>query len=268
MTELTPTAESRLNAYVHELRRVLSGSPSVDPADVERDVRDHIDAALVGQAAPIDDSALNHVLQTLGSPAQWLLESARPARRPIISYSAIKQSAVQFARHLAGGAESYRLAYLSLLVFAAGWGLTLLAQHPGPLVVAMPVSFIFSRAALSLFSADEIRIGQKWLLYPILVVVYSLPLLVIVGAPIAIGIRVRVTGSTLGEAIVAVCGWSGAAWLCTGVVAALFPGIVRNVFHPFATRFSRRSGFKLATIGLVLLIAGAVTFFTLPKWRG
>jgi len=74
MTELTPTAESRLNAYLHELHRVLSGSPSVDPADVERDVRDHIDAALVGQAAPIDDSALNHVLQTLGSPAQWLLE--------------------------------------------------------------------------------------------------------------------------------------------------------------------------------------------------
>jgi hypothetical protein len=85
MTELTPTAESRLNAYLRELRRVLSGSPSVDPADVERDVRDHIDAALVGQAAPIDDSALNHVLQTLGSPAQWLLESARPARRPMIS---------------------------------------------------------------------------------------------------------------------------------------------------------------------------------------
>ena len=78
MTELTPTAESRLNAYFHELRRVLSGSPSVDPADVERDVRDHIDAALVGQAAPIDDSALNHVLQMLGSPAEWLSESSRP----------------------------------------------------------------------------------------------------------------------------------------------------------------------------------------------
>jgi hypothetical protein len=266
MTELTPTAESRLNAYLHELRHVLSGSPSVDPADVERDVRDHIDAALVGQAAPIDDSALNHVLQTLGSPAQWLLESTRPARRPRISYSAIKQSAVEFARRLAGGPESYRLAYLSLLVFAAGWGLTLLAQHPGPLVVAMPVSFILSRAALSLFSADEIRIGQKWLLYPILAVVYSLPLLMIVSAPIAIGIhRVRVTGSTLGEAVVAVCGWSGAAWLCTGVVAALFPGIVRNVFHPFATRFSRRSGLKLATIGLLLLLAGALAFFTLPR---
>jgi len=154
---------------------------------------------------------------------------------------------------------------LSLLVFAAGWGLTLLAQHPGPLVVAMPVSFIFSRAALSLFSADEIKIGQKWLLYPILAVVYSLPLLVIVCAPIAIGIyRVRVTASTPGEAVVVVCGWSCAAWLCTGVVAALFPGIVRNVFHPFATRFSRRSGLKLATAGsAVSLVAGALAFFTL-----
>ena len=54
MIELTPSAETHLNDYFHELRRVLSGSPSVDPADVERDVRDHIDAALVGSSAPVE----------------------------------------------------------------------------------------------------------------------------------------------------------------------------------------------------------------------
>jgi len=269
MTELTPTAESRLNAYLHELRRVLSDSPSVDPAEVERDVRDHIEAALVGQVAPVDDSALDKVLQTLGAPSQWLSESAQPGRRPLISMPAIKQSALQALRHLVGGPESYRLPYLSLLVFAVGWTLALLAHDAGPLLVAMPVSFILSRAALSLFTAERLSVGQKWLLYPVLAVADCALLVVILIAPIVIGIdvwertyhRARPAGAW-GDVGATICGWAGATWLCVGILFTLFPAVVRSVFHPFATQFSRRSGLKLATVGLLLLLlAGATGFF-------
>ncbi len=272
MTELTPTAESRLNAYLHELRRVLSGSPSVDPADVERDVRDHIDAALVGQAPPIDDSALNHVLQTLGSPGQWLpeTEAARAPAAPAFSLSAMKQRGVRYLRRLAGGPESFRLAHWSLIVFAVGWALTLLSHHPGPLCVAVPVSFLLSRAALSLFTVEEQNGGQKWLLYPVLAVAYLLLLLVLVVAPIVVGVaawehrihQTRPQSLTQAEVVVAVSACSGGTWLMLGVVTALFPAAVRNVFHPFAPWYSRRSGLRLAMVGLaVLFIVGAYLWF-------
>jgi hypothetical protein len=269
MTELTPTAENRLNGYLNELRRVLSESPSVDPAEVERDVRDHIEAALVGQAAPVEDSALDKVLQTLGAPSQWLSESAQPVRRPLISVPAIKQIAFEFVRRLVGGPESYRLSYLSLLVFAVGWTLALLAHDAGPLLVAMPVSFILSRAALSLFTAERLSVGQKWLLYPVLAVADCALLVLILIAPIVIAVdvwerpyfRARPAGAWGGLGAT-ICGWAGATWLCVGILCTLFPAVVRNVFHPFARQFSRRSGLKLATVGLVLLlIAGATGFF-------
>jgi hypothetical protein len=270
MTELTPTAESRLNAYLHELRRVLSGSSSIDPADVERDVRDHIDAALVGEPQPIGDSALNKVLQTLGAPSQWLAESSRPARPPVMNFAVLKQSVAAYVRHLSGGPESYRLAHLSVLIFVAGWALALLARHPGPLLVTMPVSFIFSRAALSLFGVERLSIGQKWLLYPILVVTYGFVILVVVLAPIVTAINVVERPAHRGPHVVtwveialAICLWSSATLLCVGMVTTVFPGAVRNVFHPLATWFSRRSGLKLLYAGLFgLLILGVLSFLS------
>ena len=75
MIELTPSAQNRLDDYLNEMRRVLTGSPSVDLADVERDIRDHIDAALAGQVAPVEALVLDNVLQSLGKPSQWLPEA-------------------------------------------------------------------------------------------------------------------------------------------------------------------------------------------------
>jgi hypothetical protein len=256
MTELTPTAESRLNAYLNELRRVLSGSPTVDPADVERDVRDHIDAALVGEAQPVGDSALNKVLQTLGSPSQWLSESSRPARGPVLSLTVIRGSIAAFCGRLAGGPESYRLAYLSFLVFVAGCTLAFLAERPGPLVIAMPVSFIFARAALSLFTPERLSGGQKWLLYPVLAITYVGILGAILIYPIGFGTyRARYSDLTGAQIAADFSGCIGAAFFLLGLVSTLFPAAVRNVFHPFTARFSRRTGLKLASAGLIVLLA-------------
>jgi hypothetical protein len=178
MIELTPTAQTRLNDYLNELRRVLSGSASVDPTDVERDVRDHIDAALTGQAAPVEANALDDVLRTLGAPAQWLPErESGPLPISLSEWiSALKQSVLQVEQRLAGGPESYRLAYLSLFALAGGMCLFSAAgQLREPLlipVVAALVSFVLARAALSLFGAERTTTAQKWLLYPSLVAVY------------------------------------------------------------------------------------------------
>jgi len=344
MIELTPTAQTRLNDYLNELRHVLSGSPSVDPTDVERDVRDHIDAALTGHAAPVEANALDDVLRTLGAPAQWLPErESGPLPISLSDWiSALKQSVLHVEQRLAGGPESYRLAYLSLFVLAGGMFLFSAAgQLREPLlipVVAMLVSFILARAALSLFGAERTTTAQKWLLYPGLVAVY-LPLIAFVllvpglvaakaledtaaryrrtqpfeqlrldhlNASVAkaserlreaervlradsqpldemkrnladriaqrdaaklelensrpgpfFGGRLITPTRTVCAAIAA----AGLAWLLAGVLAAVFPGGVRALFHPFATRFSRRAGMSLAAVGLLMSIGGLAVFF-------
>jgi hypothetical protein len=270
MIELTPTAQSRLDAYFQELRRVLSGSRSVDPADVERDVRDHIDAALVGSAPPIEASALDAVLHKLGSPTQWLRDAEPRAGRisPAESLADLKHMFLQVAAQLAGGPESYRLAYLSFLIFVAGWFLALVGGgRVGPLSLAVPISFVFSRAALSLFTAQRLTGGQKWLLYPSLLFVYGLLIVMILMIPFFASLALfemresRSVIITNAESDLIFFIILAVVWLGVGVGGVVFPGAVRDVFYPFAERFSRRAGMGLATLGLgVLLVAGAYLF--------
>lgn len=270
MIELTPTAQGRLNDYLCELHRVLSGSPAVDPADVERDVRDHIDAALADHAPPVDASALDDVLRKLGSPAQWLPEgeSRLRASRPTYWLPDLKQAILQVGRRLAGGPESYRLAYLSFLVFVAGWSFWFLAQASRLLFIASLVSFVFSRAALSLFKPQGLSGGQKWLLYPSLAVVYLPVAAAIVLAPFLAGaLFFDQPGFRRGEwsreeAYYAVAALASFVWFFVGLVCAAFPGFIRGVFHPFAGWFSRRVGVGLATVGLIALLTVGTLLFT------
>ena len=144
MIELTPAAQSRLDDYFQELRRVLSQSPSVDAADVERDIRDHIDAALVGHSATVEASALDEVLRKLGSPAQWLPdgEPARFRKSPAELLSPFNEAIFEVGRRLAGGPERYRLAYLSLFLFAAAlWIFPSADIHRG--LGILPLVFMF-----------------------------------------------------------------------------------------------------------------------------
>ena len=156
MIELTPSAQNRLDDYLNEMRRVLTGSPSVDLADVERDIRDHIDAALAGQAAPVEALVLDNVLQSLGKPSQWLPEAETAwYRRSPSTWPAASKQLLRVGQRLAGGPERYRLAYLSLLVLGLGWYLMPSGRLDkaiiGPMIATL-VSFILSRASLALFS--------------------------------------------------------------------------------------------------------------------
>ena len=161
MIELTQGAQGRLDDYLCEMRQALSGSASVDPVEVERDVRDHIDEALAGHVGPVEASALDDVLRTLGSPAQWLppeRESASFRKFSAELLSPFKEAVFEIGRRLTGGPECYRLAYLSLLLLVAGFCLFPLLDAHRDLgflpILAIIVSFVFARAALSLFGAS------------------------------------------------------------------------------------------------------------------
>jgi hypothetical protein len=345
MIELTPGAQSRLDDYLNELRRVLSGSPSVDSAEVERDIRDHIDAALAGQAAPIEAFVLDDVLQTLGSPSQWLpeAESAWFRRSPARWPALFKQALLRVGRRLAGGPESYRLAYLSLLVLGLGWYLMPSGRLDevifGPMIATL-FSFILSRAALALFGAERLSAGQKWLLYPALLAVYLPVAALMFLGPVAIaGLNAIKSDLEFGSArqrweslneqvrdldrrierdrdelqqaetsglttvrgvdeikkslagrisqreaavqelenhppyprlwnvslnpIKMTCGLTavaGASWFLIGLLWTLLPGLIRNAFYPFVAPSSRRSGFALAALGLLMSLGGVLFF--------
>lgn len=339
MIELTQGAQGRLDDYLTELRQALSGSASVDPAEVERDVRDHIAAALEGHAPPVDTTVLDGVLSTLGSPAQWLPEGeiAWFRQSPALWPAHFKQAAALVGRRLAGGPESYRLAYSSLFGFILGaWSV----KRRGPIdevlfasMIIFLVSFILARAALALFGADRLTGGQKWLLYPSLLAVYLPVAAIVLIGPVAIaggaamkyqhefnraredltaeshlldkriaeeshawrvaqtdGMRSRslndIQTSLAGlvsrretvqqelklpphptlwnvslTPVVMIYGLiaiAGATWFLVGIFCTLFPRAVRNTLHPFADDFSRRMGFGLAVLGLLMSFAGVV----------
>jgi hypothetical protein len=261
----------------------------------------------------------------------------------------LKQSIVQVEQRLAGGPESYRLAYLSLFVLAGGLCLTSASgQNREPVLmplVAVLTSFVLSRAALSLFGAERTTTAQKWLLYPGLVAVYvplilvlllvpalaaakalddtvsrsrrSLPTfnprLALLNASVAkASQRIResekalLAGSepleetkrkfadriseldaaiaerdaarlalegrpaeplfwerpiTSTRIVSAAFAAAGLSWLLIGVLATIFPGAIRAVFHPFARMFSRWAGMGLTAVGLLMSIGGLAALF-------
>lgn len=196
MLTLTPDAQSRLDEYLAELRRVLGTSPAVNPAEVEQDVRDHLSAAFAGRGGPIERSALDGELQKLGAPSQWLPDEAQPwFRKPPRDWlHDLRQSLVQTGKRLTGGPESYRLPYLSLLVLGAGLFVAMLVgDEEGFLAgfVACVTAFILSRAGLALLGHENLSAPQKWLLYPALLPVYvPLLLAMLCGVPVLSGLAI------------------------------------------------------------------------------
>jgi hypothetical protein len=108
MIEFTPSARQRLNEYLVELRLALAECGSVDPGEVERDVQDHIQAALGEAAAPVDVTLLDQVLHTLGAPADWVDEDQVPwfRRLPRERVGDVRLAAMSAAQRLAVGPET------------------------------------------------------------------------------------------------------------------------------------------------------------------
>ena len=129
MIELTTRAHKHLDRYLGEVRASLAACPSVDSVDVERDVREHIDKSLSESPKPVDLPDLARVLEQLGSPSQWVTEEELPWRRKL------RLRIRRIVTRLCSGPEDFRLAYLSIALFA----LALFTFAAG----AAPLAFFF-----------------------------------------------------------------------------------------------------------------------------
>jgi hypothetical protein len=184
---LSAAAEARLDEYLAQVRRALLGVPDVNSAEIEADIREHVENELRGAVRPVEPLVLEVVLRRLGPPTQWL-----PAGRVPVT-AQVGAAAVTFGQFLKArfhaartaiwrGPEDWRLPYLSFGTFALG----VIAFPLFPLCLL--VSYVLSRAGVAVAADKGVALdaGRKWLLYPPLVVVSLVLVVGVVGAPIGI----------------------------------------------------------------------------------
>ncbi|MFC1738797.1 hypothetical protein ACFL1G_07110, partial [Planctomycetota bacterium] len=171
MINLTDNAKKHLDDYLHQVRTCLKGCSSVDADEVEQNIKDHIESELQDSSEPISFDALDDVLKKLGSPQQWLPEEEIAWWRKVIL-------------RLRKGPEDWRLTYISfgllLLSFLVDKQMPFFAVFLWPIiifrgtsiVVLLLASFCLARAALLVTPNRDKLGGQKWLIYPSLVVFY------------------------------------------------------------------------------------------------
>lgn len=258
MNQLTPDARLRLDVYLAGVRHAVAGT-SVDPNEVERDIRDHIDSALRNADAPVSRATLDEVLARLGDPTQWVPDEELPAWRRVW-------------RRVAFGPEEWRLPYLSFALTV--FGLILVPVGVGVLLIL--AAWFVSRAALDLPSlrvdTDDAR---RWLLYPPLVFVGVFAVVLMFGGP-AVGLSSwGLAGGGLETAFGAdvlsraesfrlQAGWVlasfGGWWLVLSGFVALLIHPLQRFFYPFATWLRTSHALALAAIAVLI---GALAAFLL-----
>jgi hypothetical protein len=268
MIAFTSDAQAYLDRYLRQMKAALSGSRSVDPQEVERDVLGHIEAELPDNE-PVTLDSLHSVLNRLGSPNQWLAVEELPLWRQVLL-------------RLRSGPEDWRLAYLTFACFVVGP----LLGPIGPLFLL--ASFPLARATLTSLDERDAPIGaRRWLIYPPLVLWYaSFALLLLfwpVGGTVAalndvsfwrfstallrdprVHEFLRPTAVILAAVLILGVGlW----WMILGLLLTRAERLVRAAFRPFADRFERRHAMRLAVSGLALAGLGALLFAAGKHWQ-
>jgi hypothetical protein len=233
----------------------------VDSSDVERDVTEHIEKSLAEAPTPVDSPALRAVLDQLGSPSQWIPEEDLSWRRRL------RLGTRRVLNRLWSGPEDFRLAYLSIGLFALAILLFTAIASPAWGLICVGFSFLFARAALAAESASQDLGAQRWLLYPVLILVYLPLALLLLLWTVAVTPLVDLAQEEvepLGRipfemlAIHFAASFTALWWLVLGLVLWRWPRLVRNTFYPFANGFGGRHSVALGLVGLLILVVAVV----------
>jgi len=247
---LTDNAQQRLDTYLTAMRASLRGT-SIDSADIERDIREHIESALA-EIEVADAVDLDAVLARLGPPEAWLGEEELPAWRRVL-------------RRLQHGPEEWRLPYLAF--GATLLGLLLLPVGIGVFLILG--AFILARAAVEEIGAERLG-ARRWLVYsPIAMVLAAFTVFAIFGPVPPImsfifdesDLAQRFLGNSVQLKAGVVATAFGAWWILLSVVLAIAYRPVRFVFSPFTSRWRRAHAGIIAACGVVVSAIGAAALF-------
>jgi hypothetical protein len=267
MKQLSEEAKKHLEQYLDEVRTCLEGCASVDSEEIQQDVTEHIERELENVEEPVSFNEVDDILRRLGPPRQWVPQEEEVSwwRKVIL--------------RLRKGPEDWRLAYLSFGLFLiwllalGGFRYALFA----PLVILrarvsgiiLLASFILARAAISTVKDTKQLGGQKWLLYPSLLVVY-IPLLIIFIWPVIPVVilgeqsyghtfpfsqKLGIAPGSLNESffwILAGVGVLALWWTILGVICCSAPNLIKTIFRPFADWFNRKWATLLIIVGLLI----------------
>jgi len=188
MVRLTEQATAAYEDYIRKGRAYLAAAGADNPEELIADLREHVDRELAGLGEPVSEEAVQRVLARLGEPRQWIGEEELSWWR-------------KFVLRIRTGPEDWRLAYATFgLVLGGvlfGWLFcdTYTSRYSSrhdfnweAMALFLAVSFILARAALAVAKPSALSPGQKWLVYPSLILPYVvIALLIIAWAPMAAG---------------------------------------------------------------------------------
>lgn len=253
MIELTSDAKLKFEQYLQRMRDTMRGARAVEAAEVEQNVREHVEVALAAAPAPVGSDQLAAVLEQLGPPEQWLPEEERPAWRRTME-------------RLMTGPEDWRLPYLSLAVTT----LMFVTLPIGGLLLLVP-AFVLSRAWVALMAErNEPLDARRWLVLPPIVIAFVLFLgitlpagIILAGAAAlehdlpALGIRgPEVDGDELLGFSALLLTAAGTWWLFLSALFAFLFEPIRKLFSPILDNVRRRRLLVLTGVAVALLALG------------
>ena len=257
MIDFTPEAKRKFDDYLHRMRASLHGRRAVEPAEVEQNVVEHVEAALAGVPYPVGQERLSEVLTQLGPPERWLPEDERPAWR-------------RMADRFMTGPEDWRLAYVSLAITF----LMIVFLPVGGILLVLP-GYLVSRAYVELLSDRGEPLGaRKWLVLPPIVL-----LMVLIGGA-ALLAPIGAIGAILSEIGLRELGWewdsradrmrifagvmgiaAGAWWIVLSGVFAMLLRPFRAMFQPLTAHLRRGHAWALTIAGALIATIGAVLLY-------
>jgi hypothetical protein len=237
---------------MQQVKARLRGAKSLDANEIQRDIQEHIERELESEAEPVGCDAVTGVLERLGAPQQWVPDEELSWWRKIIV-------------RMQSGPDDWRLAYICFALFAFGF-----IALPFWVIFFLPLSCYVARSALSVAGGPDELGEQKKLIYPPLVVFYT-----IVGLVVLLGPLLGVIGLA-SESEREIRPWFEDdlySWLMVwGIILAgsglwwsMLAGfllrkrqLLDKLIYPFGSCVTRKRLYKLMAVGVTLLIGGTV----------
>ena len=237
MKELSANAGECLDVYLQKVRGRLAGAKALDPAEIERDIYEHIERELESAHEPVECARVEQVLERLGAPEQWVPDEELSWWRKI------------FVR-MQNGPDDWRLTYICFGLLVLG-----LIVLPIGIFLLIPLSFYVGRSALSLAGGTEQLGEQKRLIYPSLVVFYALAGMVAVFWPMV------TCGMLHDEVWWFVVAGLGLWWILLGAFLSAKRALIDKLVYPFGPLVSKKRLRRLMVWGGGLFLVGMALGF-------
>jgi hypothetical protein len=253
MKSWTSDASEHFEHWLGRVRTSMAGDPSVDADDVAQDLRAHVHAELAAGPEPVTVGELQRVLESLGTPAQWIVNGKEPSKERL--HVRLERNVAELLRDAQKRVAGDWGVPLLLGVVTSGGLLTL---YDGPGILLLALAYFVARAQVT-HAPDAVTGRRRWLvLLPIALGAASLTAIVLYFPMMLEPGWARSPHSSFSAAEM---WWIGLWWMFVAYVAGREVKRVRALLKPFADGFERTHARMLMLLGAALMIAATIALF-------